>query len=408
MNIPPPMPGGNPPRIRSVMTGLSGNEIYCLNLKGYTPGDLVIGNSVHSLGFLGGIGAGLQNVFGGEVTQITGIIHEGRQASFSRLLAEAQERGGIGITGVSNELRHFKGNIEFLSVASCLHAHVDQHEQVTFSTSGDGQELYCLMDAGYTPFRFVFGNVAYSIGLGGGILGGLKSLARGEIREYSDVFNATRHLALQRITMEAQAAGANAVVGIETRIMPFQGIHEMLMMGTAARHPGLPNDLVRGQPVTSDLTCEEMWNLANIGYAPLKLVLGTAVYSLGLVGGIKAMFKGLARGEISDLTSLIYEAREHALGLIKQEAESIGADDVVGIKTHIHEIGGLIEFMAVGTAVKRIAGMTTVSPTLPAQAIIRDRDTWISDDDLFGMQATERTETRSGATSILTDLLDRT
>ena len=26
---------------------------------------------------------------------------------------------------------------------------------------------------------------------------------------------------------------------------------------------------------------------------PLKLVLGTAVYSLGVVGGLKAMFKGL-------------------------------------------------------------------------------------------------------------------
>ncbi|MEK0426025.1 MAG: hypothetical protein RJB11_2116, partial [Planctomycetota bacterium] len=36
------------------MTGLSGNEIYCLSLKGYTPGDLVVGNSVFSMGFLGG------------------------------------------------------------------------------------------------------------------------------------------------------------------------------------------------------------------------------------------------------------------------------------------------------------------------------------------------------------------
>ena len=52
-----------------------------------------------------------------------------------------------------------------------------------------------------------------------------------------------------------------------------------------------------------------------------------------------------SRGEISDLTSLIYEAREHALGLIRQEADALGADDVVGIRTHIHELGNLIEFM---------------------------------------------------------------
>ena len=62
----------------SIMTGLSGNEIYCLAQKGIGPGELIIGNSVYSLGFVGGIGAGLKAAFGGEVTQITQIIHEGR------------------------------------------------------------------------------------------------------------------------------------------------------------------------------------------------------------------------------------------------------------------------------------------------------------------------------------------
>ena len=368
-------------KARSVLTGLSGNEIYCLHLKGLAPGELAVGNSVHSLGFLGGIGAGLQNIFGGEVEQVTSIIKDGRDSSYKKMMAEAQRQGGTGITGVTSELKHFRGNIEFLSVGSSVHDQ-DPGNALKFSTSHDGQELYCLLDCGYTPRAFVFGNVAYSIGVGGGLLGGLKSLSRGEIKEYSDVFNATRHLALQRIASEAKAAGANAVLGIETRIMPFQGVHEMFMMGTAAIHPALPPQCAN-YPVTSDLTCEEMWNLASLGYAPLKLVLGTAVYSLGLVGGIKAMFKSFSRGEISDLTSLVYDAREHALGLIRQEAESIGADDVVGIRTHIHEVGSLVEFMAVGTAVKKIPGMGTLTPALPPQAIIKDKDTWINEDDLF-------------------------
>ncbi len=236
--------------------------------------------------------------------------------------------------------------------------------------------------------------MAYSVGVAGGLFGALKSLGRGEIKEFSDVFNATRHLALRRISAEARAAGANAVIGIETRIMPFRGVHEMLMLGTAAYHPALGPPPDRAQStavpahgaqdlVTSDLTCEEMWNLASVGYMPLKLVLGTAVYSLGLVGGMMAMFKGMARGEISELTSLIYDAREHAIGLLRDEANAIGADDVVGITTHIHELGGLIEFMAIGTAVKRRAGATPLTASLPVQAIIRDRDTWISGDDMF-------------------------
>ena len=367
----------------SIMTGLSGNEMYCLHLKGLSPGELVVGNSVYSLGFVGGIGAGLKSAFGGEVTQITQIIHEGRQQSYARMVEEAQQRGGAGITGVTSELRAFHGNIEFLSVASCVHAADQQTEKLLFSTSGDGQELYCLLDAGYSPRKFVFGNVAYSTGIGGGLLGSLKSLARGEIKEFSDIFNSTRHLALARIAAEASGVGANAVVGIETEIMPFQGIHEMFMMGTAAHNPALDARHSK-EPVTSDLTCEEMWNLTNMGYMPLKLVLGTAVYSLGFFGGLKAMFKSFSRGEVTDLTSLVYDAREHAIGLIKREAEAIGADDVVGVKTHIHELGGLIEFMAIGTAVKRVPGIATVTPTLPPQAIIKDKDTWISrDDNLF-------------------------
>jgi uncharacterized protein YbjQ (UPF0145 family) len=215
-------------------------------------------------------------------------------------------------------------------------------------------------------------------------LGALKSLGRGEIKEFSDMFNSTRHLALQRIVQEAKSVGANAVVGIETKIMPFKGVHEMVMLGTASRNPALPNEY-RNEPITSDLTCQEMWNLTSMGYMPMKLVLGTAVYSLGVVGGLTTMFKSLSRGEVSDLSSLVYDAREHALGLIKQEAAAIGADEVVGIKTHIHELGTLIEFMAIGTAVKRVAGLATVSPTLPPQAVIKDKDTWIStDNNLFG------------------------
>jgi len=339
MNAPPVIPP-NPSQSRRLpqMTGLSGNEIYCLHLKGMKPGNLVIGNSVYSLGLLGSIGAGFSNIIGGEVTQVTQVIHEGRLESYRRMEKEAQSHGGLGITGVTSELRHFHGNIEFLSVGSTVHGETGPgtgNEQLSFTTAHDAEELYCQLDAEYRPLKFVFGNVAYSVGLPGGVLGSLKSLARGEVREFSNVFNVTRHLALQRVTAEAASAGANAVVGIKTIVLPFQGIHEMMMMGTAAHNPALPT----GQPlVTSDLTCQEMWNLAAMGYAPVKLVLGTAVYSLGVMGGVMAALKSFSRGEISELTTLIYDAREHAIGLIRDEAAALGADDVVGIKTHVHDL----------------------------------------------------------------------
>lgn len=366
----------------AVMTGLSGNEMYCLHLKGMSAGEVVVGNSVFSVGLLGSLGSGLRTLAGGEVEQITSVIHEGRQKALERMVAEAQSRGGVGITGVSSELVQHAGNVEFLSIGSAVHKEgYSGKESLEFSSSADGQELYCQLDCGFTPLKFAFGNVAYSIGIGGGIMGAFRGLGRGEVKEYSEIFNTTRHLALQRISADAASAGANAVVGIETSIIPFRGMQEMVMIGTASRHAALPPASGRGgnQPITSDLTCEEMWNLAHLGYMPIRLVLGVSVYSLGVVGGIMAALKSFARGEISELTHLIYEARHNALSRIAADAEACGADDVVGIKCHVYQLGGgIIEFLAIGTAVKKIPGVTTLSPSLPAQAVIRDKDTFVN------------------------------
>lgn len=361
-----------------IMTGLSGNEMYCLHLKGFAPGELVIGNSVYAMGFLGSVGAGLKTIGGGEVEQVTHIIHDGRQRALERMVREAEQNGGVGITGVSSELVWQSGNVEFLSVGSCIHHEGRRSEALAFSTSADGQELYCQLDAGFMPVKFVFGNVAYSIGLGGGIAGGLRSLARGEVREFSDVFNETRHRALWRITEEARQAGATAVVGIQTTILPMSGLQEMVMVGTASRHAALPPECAQS-PVTSDLTNEEMWNVVHMGYMPVQLVLGVSVYSLGFVGSVTAAFKSFVRGEIEELSSLIYEARENAIRRIRADAELVGADDVVGIKTYVYQLGnGLIEFMAMGTAVKRMPGARTLSESLPAQAVIKDKDTFFN------------------------------
>jgi uncharacterized protein YbjQ (UPF0145 family) len=365
------------------VTGLSGNEIFCLTLKGYSAGELVVGNSVNSMGFLGSLGAGMSNLLGGEVPQVTQAIHEGRQASFARMVKEAGDNGASGVAGVTGELRSFHGSTEFLFVGSCIHA--SSAGGPFFTSAGDAQELYCHMDAGYAPLQHVFGNVAYSMGIGGGFLGGLKTMGRGEIREYSDIFNATRHMALGRMVNAAREDKANAVVGIRTTICPWAGTHEMMMSGTAAVHPALPQKYF-ANPVTSDLTGEELWALSSLGYAPVKLLISTSIYSLGMAQGFLAAFKSFKRGEITELTTLIHDAREIAIGRLKDEADALGAEDVVGVKTFISEIGsGLVEFLAIGTAVTKMDGMKVATPALPVQAIIRDKDTWFYGDFGFSL-----------------------
>lgn len=363
------------------ISGLSGNEIFFLEKMGYRPGQLCVGNSVVALGVARGIGAGLSTLGGGEIEEITRLVHDGRSRAFDRMVEEAQREGGVGLAGVSFDVINHGGNLEFITVGSAIHqAQGAGHEAIRFSTSADVAKLFCQVDAGFRPIRFVFGNVAYSIGLGGTIAGGFRSMVRGEVAEYTGIFDKTRHLALTRISDEAKRCGANAVVGIETTISPLLGAQEMIMVGTASHHPLI--DAFDLKPVTSDMTNEEMWNMANVGFLPIRLVMGVSVYSLGIKGGIFSTLQQLGGGEVEGLTQILYEAREKALARIEADAERCGADEVVGVKTHIYDLGGgLIEFMAIGTAVRKVEGARTKSDALPPQAVLQDRDTFIDATD---------------------------
>jgi uncharacterized protein YbjQ (UPF0145 family) len=382
-----------------ILTGLSGNEIYCLAQKGWSPGNIVVGNSVYSLGLVRGITSGLRTLAGGEVEGITHLISDGRHAAIGRLEQEAIGHGAHGLTGVVSELRSMGGMTEFLAIGSAIHGR--QYAGPFFTTACSGQDLYCQLDAGYDPRHFVIGNVAYALGVGRGLTGTLRRITvRGEVREFSDMYNHTRHLALERLEREAMERGCNAVVDVITRIIPFgAGVREMLMVGTGSYNPALgkvgavpgselaaddfgptppPGPGIRpGRPVTSELTGEELWNLTQMGYAPVRLLLGTSVYALGFSGGLSAFFQSFARGEIDEVTRLVYDARENCLAHIRDEANAIRADAVIGTKIFVYEIGaGLVEVMAIGTAIRKHPGVSTQTEQLPPQAIIRDRDTF--------------------------------
>lgn len=351
---------------------LSGNEVYCLHLKGFVPGELVVGNSVRSLGLVGSIGSSFRTLAGGEVENITALISEGRHAAMSRLVDEARRDGAHGVTGVTTELSSLAGYTEFLSQGTGIGSSA---AMPFFTTSASGTELFCHLEAGYTPVSFVMGNVAYALGVGRGIAGGISTLARGEVTQYSEMYNRIRHLALFRMRREAAAVGANAVVDVHIDLRPFgPGVVELLMTGTAAYHPALvPSSNSPSDVATSELTGAELFSLAHLGYAPVQLVMATSVYSLGLVGGIGASFAALAKGELKELTELIYGARENCLALLKSEASALGAERVIGNRLQIRELSpGLIEVVAVGTAVRRLPGITPRSATLPLQAIVRD------------------------------------
>jgi uncharacterized protein YbjQ (UPF0145 family) len=371
-----------------LMTGLSGNEIYCLAQKGWSPNDVVVGNSVYSLGFVRGLASGFQTMAGGELDSVTHLISDGRHAAITRMEDEATKHQANGVTGVVSDLKQVGGMVEFLAIGSAVRKNAPPIGAF-FTTACSGQDLYCQIDAGYEPRHFVMGNVAYALGIGRGFMAALRGFSGGEVKEVSQMINHTRHLALERLEGEAKQRGANAVVDVLTHILPFgPGVKEMLMVGTASHNPALGNP---DRPVTSELTGEELWNLTSLGFQPVRLLLGTSVYALGFTGGVSTFFRSFTRGEVNAMTRLVYEARENALDHIRREAQDMRADGVIGIKLFISELGGsFVEVLAIGTAIKRNASCKTYSPQLVPQAIIRDRDTFFDRELQPAAQSLER------------------
>jgi uncharacterized protein YbjQ (UPF0145 family) len=85
----------------------------------------------------------------------------------------------------------------------------------------------------------------------------------------------------------------------------------------------------------------------------LGVIYGLVVRSLGFVGGVGASFKALRRGEVSQYTQLLEDARRHALERLIENARLMDADALIAVRFDSSEIGQqLSEIVAYGTAVK--------------------------------------------------------
>lgn len=82
----------------------------------------------------------------------------------------------------------------------------------------------------------VRGIVVRATGIGRGIIGGLKSLAGGNIEEWSVVCEAARMEAFNRLVQHAHEIGADAIVAMRYDATEFsQGATEVLAYGTAVK-----------------------------------------------------------------------------------------------------------------------------------------------------------------------------
>lgn len=82
----------------------------------------------------------------------------------------------------------------------------------------------------------VKGNTIRAKHIGKDILAGLRTLVGGEIKEYVEAMNEAREQSLERMVKEAEALGADAIVGTRfTTSQVIGGAAELLVYGTAVK-----------------------------------------------------------------------------------------------------------------------------------------------------------------------------
>ena len=99
--------------------------------------------------------------------------------------------------------------------------------------------------------------------------------------------------------------------------------------------------------VTTAFTLDGYRIVRNLG-----LVRGIIVRSRSIIGTIGAGLQTLVGGNITLLTNLCEQTREHAFDLMLQHAGDLGANAVIGMRYDATEVmNGVTEVLAYGTAV---------------------------------------------------------
>jgi len=82
----------------------------------------------------------------------------------------------------------------------------------------------------------VKGNVVQSKNIGRDIMAGLKTIAGGEIKSYTQMLAEAREIATSRMIQEAQALGADAIISMRFAGSPvMDGAADIIAYGTAVK-----------------------------------------------------------------------------------------------------------------------------------------------------------------------------
>jgi uncharacterized protein YbjQ (UPF0145 family) len=222
-----------------------------------------------------------------------------------------------------------------------------------FTSDLSVNEFLLVKQAGFEPLGLVLGSSIYHIGF--------QQASWNQNQEMGVLTQAMYHareLAMTRMEEEADALGADGIVGVRLEIGRYEwgaDLAEFIAVGTAVKHrEGELHRAPNGRPFTSDLNGQDFATLLRAGYRPAGLVMGNCVYHVARQGML-ASLRQLGRNiEMPNFTQALYQARELAMERMQKEADELQSGGIVGarIVERSHGWGShVIEFFAIGTAV---------------------------------------------------------
>src|SRR5664279_569065 len=189
-----------------------------------------------------------------------------------------------------------------------------------FTSDLSVNEFLLVKQAGFEPLGLVLGSSIYHIGF--------QQAGWNQNQEMSVLTQAMYHareLAMTRMEEEADALGADGIVGVRLEIGRYEwgaDLAEFIAVGTAVKHrEGELHRAPNGRPFTSDLNGQDFATLLRAGYRPAGLVMGNCVYHVARQGML-ASLRQLGRNiEMPNFTQALYEARELAMERMQKEAD---------------------------------------------------------------------------------------
>jgi uncharacterized protein YbjQ (UPF0145 family) len=105
---------------------------------------------------------------------------------------------------------------------------------------------------------------------------------------------------------------------------------------------------------TSDFSVNEFLLVRKSGFEPIGLCIGSCIYHVGI------QFAAWGQSqELAVLSQAMYHARELAMTRMRQEAQSMGADGIIGVRLEVKRMewnSHVLEFVAIGTGVVHAKG----------------------------------------------------